>query len=125
MLPKENRLRKEKDHNKVYRKGRRDTCNFFVLLSLTREDKKLPSRFSFVVSKKVDKRAVARNRIRRVLKESVRAKLPDITKGYDCIVIARKGILGLSVNDILPTIVSVFQKAKLLNIDEKDTVNTN
>jgi len=114
MLPKENRLRKEKDHNKVYKKGHRYTCPFFVLLSLPRENKELPSRFSFVVSKKVDKRAVARNRIRRVLKESVRAKLPKIINGYDCIVIGRKDVLGLGVKDILPTVVSVFMKAGLL-----------
>jgi len=113
MLPGENRLRKKRDHEKVYKKGRRITCPFFVLLTLPREDKELPSRFSFVVSKKVDKRAVARNRIRRVLKESIRSVLPKVSNGYDCIFIARKDMLGLGVNDILPTVVSVFTKAGL------------
>ena len=113
MLPGENRLRKKKDHNKVYKKGRRYTSPFFILLILPRDDKKLPSRFSFVVSRKVDKRAVARNRIRRVLKESVRSILPKVNNGYDCIFIARKGTLELGVNEILPIVISIFTKAQV------------
>jgi len=42
-------------------------------------------RFAVVVSKKVDKSAVARNRIRRRVYEAIRAELPQLTKPQDYI----------------------------------------
>ena len=42
-------------------------------------------RFAVVVSKKVLKSAVGRNRIRRRMYEIIRAELPQITKPVDCI----------------------------------------
>lgn len=47
------------------------------------------SRFGFVVSKNVDKRATARNRIKRVLRERVRTLLSNLPTGKDVIIIAR------------------------------------
>lgn len=47
------------------------------------------SRFGFVVSKNIDKRATARNRIKRVLRERVRTLLPNLPTGKDVIIIAR------------------------------------
>jgi ribonuclease P protein component len=52
------------------------------------------SRFSFIVSTKIDKRAVSRNRMRRVMSESVRhvlAKIPPM----DGICIAKKNFADL------------------------------
>lgn len=49
-----------------------------------------PTRFAFVVSKNVDKRAVIRNRIRRVVREAVRLALPKITPGWDGVFLMRK-----------------------------------
>lgn len=121
MLPEENRLRKKKDHNRVYKKGSRFTTPLFVLLVLARDNQEHPSRFSFVVSKKVDKRAVVRNRVRRVLRESVRILLPEILHGFDCILIARNELVGLGVNEALPVIKSIFMKSGVLFVDEKST----
>lgn len=42
-------------------------------------------RFAVVISKKVVKTAVGRNRARRRLYEAIRAELPDFTAHYDCI----------------------------------------
>ena len=44
-------------------------------------------RFAVVVSKKVLKSAVGRNRIRRRAYEAIRAELPNIQKPVDCIFI--------------------------------------
>jgi len=43
-----------------------------------------------VVSTKVSKLAVDRNRIKRLLREAVRHLLQTILPGYDCIIIAQK-----------------------------------
>ena len=116
MLPAQHRLRKKADHNRVFKKGRRSLCPFFVLLAVKREvDKDAPTRFSFVVSKKVDKRAPVRNRVRRVLRESVKTVLTEVKPGYDCIVIARNATIGKKVPDVSPTLREIFEKAGILS----------
>ncbi len=49
-----------------------------------------PSRFAVVVPMSVDKRAAVRNRVRRLVRESVRLALPVITSGYDGVFFVRK-----------------------------------
>jgi ribonuclease P protein component len=53
-------------------------------------------RFAVVVSKKVLKNAVGRNRIRRRVYELIRAELPNIKKPVDCIFV----IYGREVYDM-------------------------
>ncbi len=50
------------------------------------------SRFAFIVPVSVDKRAVGRNRLRRLVRESVRLALPDVTPGWDGVFIVKKGL---------------------------------
>ena len=60
----------------------------FVMQMRGREDDK-PARLGFTCTKKLGN-AVARNRIRRRLKEAARLSLPGVTKpGHDYVVIAR------------------------------------
>lgn len=68
MLPKSQRL--NKGFEIIFRKGAKISTPFFVLRALAAWDE-IP-RFTVTVSKKVDKRAVARNRIRRRLVEAAK-----------------------------------------------------
>ncbi len=52
------------------------------------------SRFAFIVSTKIDKRATSRNRMRRTMSESVRLLLPK-TGQVDGILIAKKNFAEL------------------------------
>ena len=70
-------------------------------------------RFAFVVPTKVDKRATQRNRMRRILSESVRLLLPDIA-GTDGVFIIRKNIAKLSQQDIKNIATDLLHSAKLL-----------
>ena len=58
------------------------------------------SRFAFVVSKKVAKRAVDRNRMKRLMRESVHHLLPAIQPGYDIVFAAKKNFALKSEIDI-------------------------
>lgn len=50
------------------------------------------SRFTFVVSKKIDKRATERNRIKRKLRRCIEDKIGEIAKGYDFLFIMKENI---------------------------------
>ncbi len=50
-------------------------------------------RFRIVISKKIDKRAVVRNRIRRKIKECIKEVLKEKHESKDCLIIVRKNIL--------------------------------
>ena len=72
MLPKENRLKKRIAFNATYRTGvsfHKDGITVFCGRKKTAE---IPTKIGFVVSKKIHKRAVKRNRIKRLMRESVR-----------------------------------------------------
>ncbi|MBU4016049.1 ribonuclease P protein component, partial [Patescibacteria group bacterium] len=45
------------------------------------------SRFGFVIGKKIDKRAVVRNRTKRVMRSCIEEMLPKIENGYDMLFI--------------------------------------
>ena len=72
-------------------------------------------RFTFVVSTKIDKRATRRNRMRRLMSESVRLHLHVITPGCDAVFVAKKGLAGLSQTEVEAQVVGALGKAGILN----------
>ncbi len=87
MLPKQNRLRAERDIKKVFKKGRRVITPLFryQVLKTNAEE----TRFAVVVSTKVAKRATVRNLIKRRVRESLREILETVPKGFDVVIQAR------------------------------------
>lgn len=112
MLPKRNRLKKNKDFENVFKKGQ-GFKEDFLYLKIKKNSLK-SSRFGFVVSKKFSQKAVARNKVKRRLRELIRTKLPKIKKGIDGVVIIMP---GFKINDFweLEEIINkLFKKAKLI-----------
>ena len=88
MLPARFRLRKDFQFRYVYSKGRSVRGNRFTLVYVkSKQPQSVKAGFS--VSNKVGK-ATVRNRIKRLLRESVRANLSSMPKGYSYIFIAKK-----------------------------------
>lgn len=71
------------------------------------------SRFAFVISKKVDKRAVVRNRIKRKLTEIININLEKIKIGMDMIFILRKEA-ALDIPGLCETAKDVLRKEGIL-----------
>ncbi len=116
MLPSVNRI-PTGDIRRVMKTGRRLPGYGMILIYVrSKEMKVVPSapRFSFVVSTKVDKRAVVRNRVRRILSESVHHLLDRIAPATDGIILASKELVGLSQKEAEERISAVFTKAGIL-----------
>lgn len=72
------------------------------------------NRFRFVVSKKVDKRAVVRNKIRRKFNECIRSLWEEIKTGFDLIFYIKKSISEEEEKNLSMIIKETFIKNQLL-----------
>lgn len=78
MLPKQFRLKNKKAFDATYRNHRIVSDSVLTIYTgKEKKDKSTFSKFGFVVSKKFHKRAVKRNRIKRLMRECVRLALKE------------------------------------------------
>jgi ribonuclease P protein component len=85
------RLSRSRDFDAVYRQGRSTSTRFLVLYWFDREDEPGEARLGLAVPKATGN-AVARNRIKRQLREAWRARLERIPGGRDYVLIAKPGL---------------------------------
>lgn len=89
MLVFRNRLKKQKDFEDVFKNGRGFKQDL-LYLKIKKNNLK-SNRFGFIVSKKFSKKAVDRNKIKRILREIVRDKIPIIKTGFDAVIVVNPG----------------------------------
>lgn len=73
------------------------------------------SRFAFVVKKSIDKRAVARNRIRRVFRSCIEELREQIVPGYDMLFFLEKGIIDKQQADLCKELHKFLQHGQLIS----------
>ncbi len=111
MLPKKNRLKKEKDFKKVLREGKGLKSRSLFLKVLGKSEG--ATRFGFVVSKKVSNKASDRNKIKRWLRETVRPLLSEIKEPVDGVIIAFPESKNKSFEEINKEVKMLFKRAAL------------
>jgi ribonuclease P protein component len=99
MLAGKNILTGKANFERVEKEGKLFQFESFGISVFTRNDRK-PSCFGFIVSTKISKDSVQRNRIKRALKEAVRRSMIDIAPGLD-VVFLGKPISARKSTDIL------------------------
>ena len=104
-------LRYKRDFDKLYKKGRSTGDKYVVVFRL--ENRQGYSRKAFLASKKVGG-AVARNRARRLMKESFRKIESEIKPGMDILFIARGTIVGTGCADVEVSMRRALEKSGLL-----------
>ncbi|HJX59340.1 ribonuclease P protein component [Candidatus Woesebacteria bacterium RBG_19FT_COMBO_47_8] len=113
MLAKEYLLSGKKTFENVLATGTFVQAESFGLCFLEREDG-LKSKYGFIVSTKVSKEAVQRNRIKRALSEAVRFLTADIVAGYDVVFLAKQKATAISTDNMMNEVRETLKKANLL-----------
>lgn len=112
MLPPKYRLPLRDELHQIQKNGE---VYQFPLFGLLVGKKKLSlSRFGFIVSNKIHKRATKRNKIKRLLRESVQKLLPKIKPGFAVVFLVKKGILDKDFKAIQLAVKTAFKKTGLL-----------
>ncbi len=112
MLPKINRIKKKKDFEMIFKNSKSFKNNLFIL-KVIKNNLKL-NRFGFVVSQKVSKKAIVRNKVKRRLSEAIRDKMKNMEIGTDSVLIALSGIEKKEFSEIKKAINDALIRAKLI-----------
>jgi len=111
MLPSAYRLKKKKDIEDVLKSGHGFSLDG---LTLKIKENRFQTRFAFIISKSVLRKAVERNKIRRQISEIIRKKLPLFKKNMDGVIILRAPHIKNDFRTLEETINAILKKAKLL-----------
>lgn len=103
-------LRKKKDFAAIYKRGKSVSDRLIVLFY--RKNGLSYNRTAFLASKKVGN-SVQRNRAKRLMKESCRQLCDNFKEGYDIVFIARNSINERKCADVLKSLKSAVNRAKL------------
>lgn len=89
MLPKQHRITKDKEFASVFDQGKSYATKLLVIKAMPNNSN--ISRFGFIVSAKVSKKAYQRSKIKRWLRESAREFLKqNVNVFFDIVIVARK-----------------------------------
>ena len=111
MFKKENRLTKQKDFDNVFNKGR-SVFNKVLGLKFTNNDLDV-NRFGVIVSNKISKKAVERNKIKRRIREVLKKENPILKQGYDIVIIALAEVKDKEYKDLEQILKEKFSKLAL------------
>ena len=108
MLPKQNRLKKNKQFNYIYKHGQTKHEQSLSLSYIRTKFK--PFKIGFTVSKKIGN-SVVRSRVKRLLREAARQEIKNFNSNYNYIFIARESITEKNFEQIRAQIVKLLEKA--------------
>jgi ribonuclease P protein component len=85
------RLRRSEDFERIRRQGRK--YNHPLMMISVLPNGLMYNRYGIVTGKQLGK-AVARNRVRRLIRAALQVAHPDLAAGYDVVIVARPALVG-------------------------------
>lgn len=110
MLEQKNRIKKKKEIEETFKKGQSFKQDFLILKTLKND--LAFSRFCFVVPKKVSKKAVDRNKIKRKIRQAVRL-ITNFESNTDNLIIVLSEAKEKTFQEIEQALRKLFKKAKI------------
>lgn len=115
MPQKINRLKNEKDFEKITRSRLKEKEELLILKFAENNLNKI--RFAVSVSKKISSKATTRNKLKRRLVNIISKKIPKIKKGTDFLIITLPGLEKKTFSEMEKITEKLFIKAKILTND--------
>ena len=112
MLKRDKRLRRERDIDRVYRAGRFGGGKNMTVKYLA--NGYTDSRVAIVVSKKISKQAVVRNRIKRRLAEIIRESWQTVRPGYDIVISVRSDVSNEAAPALREELISLLRRCGVI-----------
>ena len=112
MLSKQNRLTKTREIERVMKMGRSFGTPLLGVKALASENP--TTRIAVVAGLSASKRAVLRNRAKRLIREALRKNLRAVVSGADVVVTARAAIVGKTYEEVEDSLGFALRKLGLL-----------
>ena len=117
MVARELRLRRGSDIDRVRSRGRSWTSRLLVLAFLPND--LAHNRYGFAVGKRVGG-SVERNRAKRLMREAIRLRHPELTPGHDVLLIARNSFRDeTTLNEVAEQLDGLLKRAGLRMADRE------
>jgi ribonuclease P protein component len=113
MLARPNRLRQATDIARVYKKGTYGGAGGVLSVKALASGRPTP-RVVVVVGKKVSKKAVVRNRIRRRISGEIERRWTTLRAGYDIVISVHTDVSGLTSEALASHLTTAFERARVI-----------
>ena len=119
-LPQIHRLKHWRDFRLVYKQGIRRHSEHLVLRALStrtvgEQSQINPSRIGISIGKKVSKKAVIRNRIKRQIHGAILQLLPRILDGWQIVIVVKPTAVECKYAHFLRELEELLKKTKIIN----------
>ena len=119
-LPKPHRLRNRQDYRAVYEQGIRRYSPHLTVIAFKKENplgavSTTATMFGISISKKVSKKAVIRNRIKRQIKGVIRSKLQAIAPGWKVVIVVKPKAIECNYEHFLRELEKLLKETKIIN----------
>lgn len=112
MLPKLNRITKDKEFEEIFRFGK---SSFNAIIGVKALRKKIDyNKYGIIVSAKISKKATERNKIKRQIREIIRFNLSQMRQGYMVVIICLPKIKEKKFEYMQNSLVKHFRRLGLL-----------
>lgn len=109
------RLTKSTEFKRVRRFGKSYAHPLFVLVALPSS---MDNLYVGVAASRAVGNAVKRNRAKRLVREAIRSLIPEISPGWNALVICRRTILDSSLPEIIQVLTQLLNKAGMLKYQD-------